>query len=151
VNEAARLLGSSKAILLVDWPTPAVPRTLLEAGFEVFGYSPSGYSKADLVDVPPKNTNAKSIFPSEGMNENGYLTFQKLGSPPTSVDVVVIYRPPEELPKILNDQVLPLKAKAVWLLRPSASPEERAMVEKHGLQFIENSNLLAAEVGKARN
>src|SRR5438034_1166753 len=53
MNDPVRLLQSAEAILLVDWPNPGVPRALVESGRAVFGYSPSGYSKAEIVEAPP--------------------------------------------------------------------------------------------------
>jgi len=143
MSDGEETLKSAKIVLLVDWPNPAVPRALVEAGLEVFGYSPAGYSKAAIVEVPPVDAKAKSVFAPEA-NEKGYLYFRRLDGAPERVDVVAIYRPAEELPRILEEHVLPLKAKAVWLLRATSSSQERETVEKRGIRFVENCEIVAA-------
>lgn len=53
VEVAEELLRSAKEILLVDWVTKDIPRTLLEAGFSVVaknGPEPDDYGQASLVD-----------------------------------------------------------------------------------------------------
>ena len=144
MNDPVRLLESAEAVLLVDWPNPGVPRALVESGRAVFGYSPTGYSKAEIVDAPSPEANPASVFPPENSTQRGFLIFRKLPGRPPHVDIVAIYRPENELPGILADHVLPLKAKAVWLLRPTTSAQERAMVELHGILFIENCDIVAA-------
>ena len=47
------ILEAAKTILLVDWSNQNVPRTLLNAGFTVFCFSPGRYSQAEVVaDYP---------------------------------------------------------------------------------------------------
>ena len=86
--------------MLIDWPHPGVPRALFNAGFTVFGYSPYRYSMAQLVDELPQGTAEKDSFPPRNKEEKGYLIFQKLDYRPESVDIVNVYRPEEELPRI---------------------------------------------------
>ena len=68
------VLKNTKVVLLVDWPNPDVPRTLLEAGFFVFCYSPNGYTKAEVVAEYPHDINQKNIFPPG--NKEGFLVFR---------------------------------------------------------------------------
>ena len=98
---------------------------------------------AEIVLNLPYDIDAKSIFPPKNETETGYLVFRQLDSRPQSVDVVSIYRPAGELPAILSDHVLPLGAKVVWLQRPMASVEEKNMVEKYDLVFIEGDDIAA--------
>jgi len=141
MTDPKQILQSSKTILLVDWPNTSVPRTLLEAGFIVFGYSPYHYSMAEIVLNLPKDIDANSIFPPKNETEKGYLVFRRLDNQPQSIDIVSVYRPAGELPAILSDLVLPLDAKVVWLQRPMASVEEKNMVEKYNLVFIEGDDM----------
>lgn len=103
-----QILENAKTILLVDWPNPEVPRSLLKAGFIVFGYSPDRYSAIELDD-----------------NEN--LVFRKLDDQPDSVDIVNVFRPEEEHAGIINSRVLPLKAKVLWLHPPVKSASTAAL------------------------
>lgn len=121
------ILKGAKTILLVDWPNPEVPKSLLKAGFTVFGYSPDRYSVIELGD-------------------NDELVFRKLDEHPVSIDVVNIYRPEEEHAAIINNRVLPLKAKILWLQPPVVSAKTAALASKHDLVFVEGSDI--AEVAK---
>jgi predicted CoA-binding protein len=145
MTDPSEILKRSKTVLLVDWPSPGVPRALLEAGFTVYGFSPHRYSAARLTPDRPDGVDAGSIFPPRD-GERGYLVFRKLEGPPSSVDIVNTYRPPAELPGILSNHVLPLRARALWLQPPGASPEARRMAVEHGLAFVEGSDI--AEVAR---
>jgi len=122
------ILKGAKTILLVDWPNPEVPKSLLGAGFTVFGYSPDRYSVIEQGD-------------------NGELVFKKLNEQPASVDIVNVYRPEEEHADIINNRVLPLKAKILWLQPPVVSAKTAALASKHHLVFVEDSDI--AEVAKS--
>jgi predicted CoA-binding protein len=135
------ILQASKNILLVDWPNPGLPRTLLNAGFNVFGFSPNGYTQAGIVPVSPGNLDAGNFFPPVGEGESGYLLFRQLTGRPPAVDIVHVYRPEQELPGIFMNQVLPLAAKTLWLHPPAVSAEARSLAEGHGLNFVENFSI----------
>ncbi len=142
MTDPKQILEASKTILLVDWPNAIVPRTLLEAGLIVFGYSPYHYSRAEIVPDLPKDVNPNSVFPPKNENEKGHLVFHRLDKPPAEADIVSIYRPANELPGILAEHVLPLGAKVVWLQRSAASSEQ-SMIEKNNLVFIANNDIVA--------
>jgi predicted CoA-binding protein len=135
------ILEASRSILLVDWPSTAVPRALLAARFTVFGYSPTGYSKAEVLPDVPVEDNLAGVFPPRSAGEAGYLVFRRLNGRPSSADIVCVYRPAEELPGILADHVLPLGARAVWFLRPVTSAEERRLLTESNLDFVENADI----------
>lgn len=135
-----RILEIARTILLVDWPSLSVPRALLESGFTVFGYSPGRYSTAEISPNPPPDVDSGSVFAPKDQ-EKGYLVFRRLDGRPSAVDIVSVYRPAEEMPGIIADHVLPLRAKVIWLQRPVASSEERAVAEEHGLVLIEGSDI----------
>ncbi|HVY71201.1 MAG TPA: ankyrin repeat domain-containing protein [Verrucomicrobiae bacterium] len=115
------ILEAGESILLVDWPTAAVPRALLEAGLTVFGYSPAGYSQADLSEEPVIADDCESVFPPKDGSERGHLVFHRLATKPKAVDIVAVYRPADELPGIVMAHAVPLKAKALWMQRPVES------------------------------
>jgi predicted CoA-binding protein len=117
-----QILENAKAILLVDWPNPEVPRSLLKAGFTVFGYSPDRYSAIELGD-----------------NEN--LVFRQLDKQPDSVDIVNVYRPEGEHAGIISSRVLPLKAKVLWLHPPVVSAATAALAAEYGIVFVEGIDI----------
>jgi len=137
-HDPIEILRSAKTILLVDWPDQRVPRTLLNAGFAVFGFSPNGYARAALVDELPEG---QTGFAPRNGDEKGYLIFNKLDKAPGSVDIVCIYRPEAEHPAIIENKAVPLKAKAVWLQAPITSAQTAALAQQKGLIFIENTDV----------
>ncbi len=76
------ILKASQNILLIDWPGPGLPRALLNAGFNVFCFSPNRYSQALIVPAPPGNPDAGNIFPPVREGESGYLVFRQLSGRP---------------------------------------------------------------------
>jgi predicted CoA-binding protein len=138
------ILESSRGILLVDWPSPKVPRALLQAGLAVYGYSPNRFSRAALVSDLHDAAEASGVFPPEGETERDYLVFHRLASRPASVSIVAVYRPAAELPGIIAELVLPLGATVLWLLRPLASAAERQLIEGHGLMLVDNCDIVSA-------
>jgi len=136
-----QILKSAKSILLIDWPHPEVPRALLNAGFAVFGYSPNGYSMAQLVTELPPGFDEKKSFPSRNKEEKGYLIFQKLDHMPDAVDIVNVYRPEEELPGIITNRVLPAGAKVLWLHPPVTSVRGKEIASEKGIVCIEGVDI----------
>ncbi|HTK20501.1 MAG TPA: CoA-binding protein, partial [Mucilaginibacter sp.] len=117
-TKAQQLLQEARSILLVDWPSIDLPYALLKAGFNVFSYSPDNYSEAKLLMEKPHNSEGLNIF---SVNDEAYISFEKLDGSPGTVDIVYIYRPEAELPGIVEKHVLPLGAKAIWLYPPQTS------------------------------
>jgi predicted CoA-binding protein len=142
VIDTEKILRRSSRVLLVDWPSTAVPRTLLNTGFEIFGVSPSGYSRAQLLSDPPEAGDTRSVFPPEQANESGYLVFQKLEKPPERVDIVHAFRPAAELEKIFETQVVPLGATALWLQPPVTSEEASRLAAERGVDFVEGVDIV---------
>lgn len=119
------MLKNAKTILLVDWPGPDVPRSLVSAGFKVFSYSPGSYCSVSL-KAGSKN-----------------LLFTNTPDGPGQVDIVNIFRPEEEHPTIITQHVLPLKAKVLWLHPPVTSAKTAALARESGLVFIEGIDIAA--------
>jgi hypothetical protein len=136
------ILRSAHRILLVDWPNPELPRTLVEARFTVFSVSPGRYSAVELVSAPPDEVEAGQIFsPQEG--QSGYLVFRKLNEPPSQVDIVHVYRPEQEHAGIVATQVVPLGAKVLWLHPSVGSATTRQLARDHGLDLVEGIDIAA--------
>jgi hypothetical protein len=144
------ILQAAQNILLVDWPNRSLPRALLNAGFTVFTYSPGRYSKAELVSEPPAGVDPGNIFPPDTERESGYLLFTRLSGNPPAIDIVHAFRPAQELPGIIKDQVLPLAATTLWLHPPIVSAEARALAEGYGLSFVENHDIMEVASGLGR-
>ena len=115
------ILKTAKSILLIDWPNKSVPLALIKSGFQVFCYSPDGYTVAEL--------------------EEQRLTFRGIDDPPLDIDIVNVYRPGEELPGIIESHVLPLGAKVLWLHPPLISELAKELAEKYGLILIQGVNI----------
>jgi len=116
-------LKNAKNILLVDWPGPDVPRSLLGAGFKVFGYSPGNYC---------------SIALKAGGED---LLFTNVPDGPGQVDIVNVFRPEEEHPAIITRHVLPLNAKVLWLHPPVTSAKTAVLARENGLVFVEGIDI----------
>ena len=141
MTDPLQLLASSPSVLLVDWPHTGVPRALVEAGFRVFGYSPAGFSAAEVVAAAPAGDNLPSVFPPKHEGETGFLVFRKLGVPPASVDLVCVYRPENELEGIVARHVLPLKAKVLWLQPPLGSVKAQKIAAERGFILVEGLDI----------
>jgi hypothetical protein len=140
-TDARRSLEVSRRILLVDWPHVGVPRALIGAGFTVFGYSPGGFSAAEVVAEAPAGDDSKSVFPPKREGETGYLVFRKLAAPPASVDLVCVYRPENELEGIIAQHVVPLGAKTLWLQPPVTSGAARRIAAERGFEFVQGLDI----------
>jgi predicted CoA-binding protein len=146
MTDPRQLLESSTTILLVDWPNTGIPRALLSAGLAVFGYSPNRFSIAQVVPDRPDGVEAR-VFPPERPGEDGFLVFRPIDARPAHVDLVTTYRPSSELPAIVENLVLPLGARALWLQPPTISAEARQLAARYGLDFVDGTDI--AEVANA--
>ena len=141
VASPRQLLDRVRSVLLVDWPSPAVPRALLEAGLVVYGFSPGGYSRAELAAEPPVPGDGIRGFPP-GPGELHHLVFRRLDRRPDQVDLVYIYRPAAELHDILVSHAAPLGATALWLQPPLTAAEGNLSAEASGLEIIEGCDIV---------
>jgi hypothetical protein len=139
---ARHVLDKARSVLLVDWPSPAVPRTLLEAGLVVYGFSPGGYSRAELAAEPPPPRDGVRSVPSE-TGELRHLVFRRLDRRPDQVDLVYVYRPAAELYGILVTHAVPLGATALWLHPPLSAAEGHLFARAGGPEIIEGCDIVA--------
>ena len=141
MSDPKQILAAATRILLVDWPSTSVPRTLIAAGFTVFGSSPSGYSEATVaVDRPPSGEGT-SVFPPENESDGGYLVFRRLVGTPGHIDIANVYRPEEELQSIIEHHLLPLGVAVLWLQPPNTSEDASALARANGLAFVEGIDI----------
>lgn len=141
-QDPLQILASAKNILLVDWPEQGIPRALINAGFNVYCYSPNSYTQAGLFAEPPQGISADNII-QPPKDEKYNLVFQKLTGNPGHIDIVNIYRPEAEIEGIIQNHVLPLGASVVWLHPPVTSPRTNEFAEKYGLTVVEGENIAA--------
>ena len=132
--DVEQILRSSDRMLLVDWPDISVPRKLLEAGFEVFGVSPKGYSRAKLSDRLPNDA-----LPGEHDRD---IEFERLERPPDKVDIVHVYRPSEELPRIIESQGDRTGAGTLWLQPPLVSAEAEILCGQRQINLIDGVDIV---------
>jgi len=144
-----QVLNSAKSILLVDWSSPTVPRTLVEAGFTVFCASPGRYSVVELVSEPVEGIDANDIVPPQ-QGEKGYLVFRRLTDKPpltgkpSSVDIVNVYRPENEHEGIVANHLIPLGARILWLQPSIASGTARQLAVEYGFDLVEGIDIADA-------
>jgi len=91
-----------------------VPASLKRAGFKIVPVNPS--INGLLFD--------ETAYPS-------------LSSIPFPVDVVVVFRPGQDVPPIATEAVS-IGAKALWLQLGITSPEAKAIAEQAGLLYVED-------------
>jgi predicted CoA-binding protein len=134
MTDVARLLGETKTVLLIDWPSREVPDTLARRGYTV------------ISNDGPEKYNAYEA-------EAGAVRTRDVGRLPERVDLVYAHRPIDELPEIVAT-AKSIGAKAVWVqsgrdesgakdprgcwFAPEDSSKARAIVEGAGLTYIES-------------
>src|SRR6266540_3412685 len=119
MDDARQILERSTVVAVVGLSTNpskaahSVPAALQAAGFRII----------------PVNPNA-----SEVLGEKAYARVDEVPEP---IDVVEVFRAPEEAPEIAR-QAVKVGAKAVWLQLGIQSEEARRIAEGAGLAFVEN-------------
>ena len=93
MNNINRLLEQTDTVLLIDWPGEDCPRSIVRAGFTVFGQEPDGWLRYEV--------------------KHYQLQKHPLADPPAHVDLVFCYRPFEELPEYVAT-AQKLAAKVFW-------------------------------------
>lgn len=141
VASPRQLLDKARSVLLVDWPSPAVPRALLEAGLVVYGFSPGGYSRAELAAEAPAPRDGVRSFPP-GRGELRHLVFRRLDRRPDQVDVVYVHRPAAELYGILVTHAAPLGATALWLQPPLTAADGQLFARASGPEIVEGCDIV---------
>ncbi|MBT3362125.1 MAG: CoA-binding protein [Chloroflexi bacterium] len=113
------ILTSSKTIAVVglsanpERPSNDVAGYLLEQGYEII----------------PVNPKESQIL--------GQKAYPNLSSIPQKVDVVQIFRKPEDVPPIINEAIK-IKAKAVWMQEGIINEQAAASAKDAGLMVVMN-------------
>ena len=141
MNDPKQILANAKRILLIDWPSTALPRALIARGFTVFAHSPNKYSEASVVLDLPADAEGISDLPPKDETETGYLVFRRLDAPPDKIDIVNVYRPEEEMAGIIERHALPLGAKVLWLQPPNTSAMAASLAAANRLDFVEGIDI----------
>ncbi|HWD87083.1 MAG TPA: CoA-binding protein [Mucilaginibacter sp.] len=140
VKDWEQILKAAKTVLLVDWPNPSIPRSLVKAGLAVYGFSPGRYLKADVTANRPAEKEGISVFePRTG--EEGYLIFEKIEGSAVHVDIVCICRPEAEHERIFKNHLLSSGAKTIWLQPPVTSSAIQELATANGIKIIEGINI----------
>src|SRR5919199_1424405 len=119
-DEIRKILETSKTIAVVGMstkpnrPSQEVPKYLKEHGYKI-------------IPVNPKAT--------EILGEKAY---PDLTSIPEPVDVVEIFKRPEEVPPFV-DEAIQIGAKVVWMQQGIENPEAAARAEAAGLQVVQDA------------
>lgn len=138
------VLRDSRRIGLVDWPSPRLPATLVRAGFEVVSFNrlrntAAAYSWYAREQDLPGIEGATVIAAGEELD--GYLLIAPLPVAPTEVDILSVYRPPDEQPALAR-LAIELGAKALWVQPGSTSPEARSIAEAAGLLYVDDADIM---------
>ena len=115
--EIARIIKESKIIVVVGASRDSskaantIPKYLQSKGFKII----------------PVNPNANEIL--------GEKVYSKLSDIDSEVDIVEIFRPSEETPKIVKE-ALKLKPKLIWLQLGIRNEDAKEIVEKTNVKFV---------------
>jgi uncharacterized protein len=129
---ALRALPPGSVILLVDWPSRDVPRALVNAGFTVLS-----------ANMARGTASSYSVVPGAGDGDE-QVVITPLDAMPEHVDVVSIFRPPEEHAAITRRAVA-LGAHTVWVLRGGLSDGARRIAADAGLTVVDDAEVAGAE------
>lgn len=122
--DPVELLNVARSVLVVDWPSEEVPRTLARAGLRVFVHGGPG---------PDQYT--------EYVGNGDDVVARHVGRAPEAADLVYSYRPVEELPGIVA-QAQALGARAVWTELPQEHERRaRHVVEAAGLLHVNRPDI----------
>ena len=122
-------LPPGSVILLIDWPSQDVPRALVTAGFTVLS--------ANL------GRGTASSYGIERRDGDEQLVITRLDTMPGRVDVVCLFRPPEEHAAITR-RAVELGAHTVWVQRGSLSDDARRIAMDAGLTVVDNISIADA-------
>lgn len=105
----------------------------------VVGISRNPHRDSHYVGRYLKNAGYRVIPVNPGADEIlGEKAYPDLQSIPDPVEVVDIFRRPEDIPGVV-DEALSIHPKAIWLqLGTGKHPEQKKKVEDHGIQFVQN-------------
>jgi len=119
VSAVEEILRNSRTVAMVglssnkERPSNLVGRYLKEHGYKII----------------PVNPNEKTVL--------RHKSYPDLASIPVKVDVVDIFRKPEDVPPIVKEAI-EIGAKAVWMQEGIKNAEAAALARKAGLKVVQN-------------
>lgn len=132
MSTEAEILNSSKTIAVVGLsPKPDRP-----------SYRVASYLKGQGCRIIPVNTYAREIL--------GEICYSRLSSVPKPVDVVNIFRRPEEVPAIV-EEAIEIGAKAVWMQEGVINEEAATRAREAGLLVVMDKCMLKEHRKLQRN
>lgn len=145
MTDGRGVLQAGAVVVLVDWPSQEVPRSLLAAGLTVLSVNhvrgtASSYSiAADEVAAD----DGVDVLPGERRGD-GALVIRRLDDLPVRADVVCVYRPAAELAAIARLAVA-LQARAFWVQGGGIMPDDaRGIADAAGLRVVEGVSIADA-------
>jgi hypothetical protein len=140
-------------VLLVDWPSQQVPRTLAASGFAVLSANfvagtASSYSLGVPGETPAERHDTELLAPDHP--GDAPLLISRLDAMPEHVDAVALYRPPEEHAAI-TQRAVALGATVLWVQRGSLSDDARQIAAVAGVSIVEDLSLTDALRALARD
>lgn len=134
-------------VLLVDWPSQDVPRTLLAQGFEVMSANvaagtASAYGLAGVGGDAPSPGGGSEVLQPE-RDGDAPLLIRRLDAMPQRVDALAVFRPQDEHARAVRTAIA-LGARAVWVQRGTLSGEARQTAGDAGIAIIEDVSMGAA-------
>jgi hypothetical protein len=146
MTDGARALASARSVILVDWPSADVPRSLLAAGKEVTSVNrlrgtAMTYSLRDPATAVDDDEGSTDFGPAD--DDPRRLVGRPSGASPERADALCAYRPAGELAAIARLAV-DLGARLLWMERGVRSEEARAVAEAAGLTVVEDASIADA-------
>jgi predicted CoA-binding protein len=99
----------------------------VSSNMEKESYGVASYLKEQGYHVIPVNPTATEIF--------GEKSYPNLSSVPEKIDVVQVFRKPEDVPPVV-DEAIKVGAKAIWMQEGIVNEEAAARARAAGLQVV---------------
>ena len=129
--EPGDLLNAAESVQFFDWPHQDVVASVVRLGKTVYGHAPDGsYHRHAIVEDPGDSAAAR--FPVAG---GGFLAAEVVDEP-DHVDLVVVYRPPNEQMALAQFEINK-GASSFWVQRGAeASPIARVSTQRARMPFF---------------
>ena len=116
-NQILQILKSTRTIATVGLSTNPTKDS----------HSIAAYLQSQGYRVIPVNPTAEEIL--------GEKSYPDLLAIPVKVDVVQVFRPPQDVPQIV-EQAIQIGAKVVWMQLDTGNPQAAQMAQAAGLQVV---------------
>ena len=96
-------------------PSHTVPKYLIEQGYTVYPVNP--FAEGDIL---------------------GQRVYKNVAEIPEPVDIVCAFRPPQDIPAVLDDVLQRTDVQVFWMQLGISHPEAAAKAEAHGLTVVQD-------------